>query len=328
MARQIFSYILHDHRAADDTALEMLSAARKIDPDSSVTALVLGSGSDLDALCAAVAGSYQEVWKVSHELLSYPDAEIIRRLLTRIVPRGSIVILPHDHFALDLGPGLSIALDAAYLPDVVDVDGVEQGILRAVRQEFSGLVSSHVDCDISDGAVVTIRPGAFRAEENQGARGTVSDRTQEAMVGGIPETGRRLLEIVEEEAGEVDITQAAILVSVGRGIEAEENLDMVHELAEAMGGEVCCSRPVVDAKWLDKERQVGNSGKTVKPGVYMALGISGAFQHIAGLKGNPFIVAVNKNPKAPIFQVADVGVVTDILDFVPKLTERLKGTRE
>jgi electron transfer flavoprotein alpha subunit len=148
------------------------------------------------------------------------------------------------------------------------------------------------------------------------------------MAGGIPETGRRLLEVVEEEAAEVDITQAAVLVSVGRGIEAEENLDMVRELAEAMGGEVSCSRPVVDAKWLGKERQVGNSGKTVKPDVYMALGISGAFQHIAGLKGNPFIVAVNKNPKAPIFQIADVGVVADLLDFVPQLTERLKGTKQ
>ena len=95
-----------------------------------------------------------------------------------------------------------------------------------------------------------------------------------------------------------------------------------------MGGEVCCSRPIVDAKWLEKERQVGNPGKTVKPSVYVALGISGAFQHIAGLKGNPLIVAVNKNPKAPIFQIADVGVVADILDFVPQLTERLKGTKE
>jgi electron transfer flavoprotein alpha subunit len=328
MARQIFSYIIHDRGAADDTAQEMLAAAGKIDPDASVTALVLGSGVELDALCATVAASYREVWKVSHELLSYRDAEISRRLLARIVPRGSIVILPHDHFGLDLGPGLSIALDAAYLPDVVDVNGIEEGILEAVRQEFSGLVSTHVDCDISKGAVVTIRPGAFRAEEIPGASGTVSDRTDEAMTGGIPETGRRLLGIVKEEAAEVDITQAAVLVSVGRGIEAEENLDMVHELAAALGGEVSCSRPVVDAKWLGKERQVGNSGKTVKPAVYLALGISGAFQHVAGLKGNPFIVAVNKNSKAPIFQIADVGVVADILDLVPQLTERLRGTKE
>jgi len=323
MVKQIFSYIIHDHNTADDTALEMLAAANKIDPNATVTALVFGSGNGLDTICSSMAGSYQEVWKVNHEALSYPDAEVIRRLLTRLIPKGSIVLLPHDHFGIDLGPGLSIALEAAYLPDIVDLDRVEEGFLKAVRQEYNGLVSTHVDCDISYGTVITVRPGSFKAIEGREVNGTVTDKTLEAMEGGIPETGRRLLEIIKEDVCEVDICQAEVLVSVGRGIEDQENLDMVYELAEAMGGEVSCSRPIVDAKWLGKERQVGNSGKTVKPRVYLALGISGAFQHLAGLKGNPFIVAVNKNPKAPIFQVADVGVVTDILDFIPGLRKRL-----
>lgn len=143
------------------------------------------------------------------------------------------------------------------------------------------------------------------------------------MAGGLP-SKRRYKEVVAAEVGDVDITKSEILVSVGRGIEDQDNLELIHELAGAMGGDVSCSRPIVDAKWLEKARQVGTSGQTVKPKVYMALGISGSFQHLGGIKGSPFIVAVNKNAKAPIFQVADVGVVADILEFVPELTEAVK----
>jgi electron transfer flavoprotein alpha subunit len=134
---------------------------------------------------------------------------------------------------------------------------------------------------------------------------------------------RRYLETVEAEVGDVDITKEDVLVSVGRGIEDQDNIEIAEDLAEAMGAVVSCSRPIVDAKWLEKSRQVGTSGQTVKPKVYMALGISGSFQHLGGLKGNPFIVAVNKNPKAPIFQVADVGIVEDLLEFAPVLTEKI-----
>ena len=138
---------------------------------------------------------------------------------------------------------------------------------------------------------------------------------------------RTFLEVVEAEVGDVDITKSDVLVSIGRGIEDEDNIEIAEELAEAMGAVVSCSRPIVDAKWLEKSRQVGTSGQTVKPKVYLALGISGSFQHLGGLKGNPYIVAVNKNPKAPIFQVADVGVVEDLLDFVPVLTEKIQESK-
>ena len=121
----------------------------------------------------------------------------------------------------------------------------------------------------------------------------------------------------------MDITKESILVSVGRGIGEAENVSIAQELADALGGAVSCSRPVVDAKWLEKSRQVGSSGQTVKPKVYLACGISGSFQHLAGLKGSPFIVAINKNAKAPIFRVADVGVVADVLEFLPALTSRI-----
>ncbi len=168
--------------------------------------------------------------------------------------------------------------------------------------------------------MINVRPGAFKPEAVTGA-GQIIDKSGE--VGSLT-TRRRYLETQVAEAGDVDITKHAVLVSIGRGIQEQDNVAIAQELADALGAAVSCSRPVVDAKWLEKSRQVGSSGKTVKPKVYMALGISGSFQHLAGLKGNPFIVAVNKNAKAPIFQVADVGIVDDILEFMPALTEKVR----
>jgi len=131
------------------------------------------------------------------------------------------------------------------------------------------------------------------------------------------------VETITAETGDVDITKEPVLVSIGRGIQEKDNIAIAEELAAAMGAAVSCSRPVVDAKWLPKSRQVGSSGQTVKPKIYLACGMSGSFQHLAGLKGNPFIVAINKNPKAPIFQVADVGIIADILEFLPELTNKV-----
>jgi len=324
MAQQIFAYIIHKEGKIDDTALELISAANKIDPEASVTALVAGTGAELDAVCSEVALSYQEVWKIDNEILAYVNAEILRGLLVRILPKGSIVLVPHEHFGMDLAPGLSIKIDAAYLPDAVDFEEYTDGKLKVIREEYSGQVSTHVLCDISEGVVITVRPGSFPADESKALNGQVVDKTDEAMGGGLPGNARRFVEIVEAEVGDVDITKSEILVSVGRGIEDQENLEKVSELAQVMGGDIACSRPIVDAKWMEKSRQVGTSGKTVSPKVYLALGISGSFQHMGGLKGAPFIVAINKYAKAPIFQVADVGLVEDILEFVPALTEKIK----
>jgi electron transfer flavoprotein alpha subunit len=321
MAGQVFAYITHKEGKADDTAQELLVAARKIFPDVSPTAIVTGAGSDLDAICNEVTASYSEVWKFDHEALAYPNAEAIRKLLVNVLPPNAVVLIPHDTFGMDLGPGLSIKLDSVFVSDVVDFDGLEGDILKVIRQEYSGQVSTHSSCDISGGAVINIRPGVFQAEESGAAGGQVVDKS--ADVGDLA-VGRRFLEVVEAEVGDVDITKEDVLVSVGRGIEDEDNIEIADELAQAMGAVVSCSRPIVDAKWLEKSRQVGTSGQTVKPKVYLALGISGSFQHMGGLKGNPYIVAVNKNPKAPIFQVADVGVVDDLLDFVPVLTEKIQ----
>ena len=320
MARQVFAYITYKEGVAGDSALELISAAKKIDPEASVTAVVTGSGGNLDSVCNEMASSYQEVWKIDNEALAYPNAEIIRKLLANILPRDAVVLVPHDTFGMDLAPGLSVKTDSPFVADTVDFEGVEGDSLKIIRQEHSGQVSTHVSCDISAGAVINVRPGAFKADESKSANGQIVDKSSEA---GDLSTRRAFIEIVEAEAGDVDITKSDVLVSIGRGIEDEENIEIAQELADALGAVVSCSRPIVDAKWLEKSRQVGTSGQTVKPKVYLAMGISGSFQHMGGIKGSPFFVAINKNAKAPIFQVADVGVVGDILDYMPALTEKI-----
>jgi electron transfer flavoprotein alpha subunit len=317
---QIFAYVTYNGATLDDTAAELLVAAKKIDAAAPVTAVLTGDGADLDSACTAAAALYPEVWKVANSEMATPNAEIVRKALVNILPKGSIVLIPHEHFGMDLGPGLSIKMDTAYIPDAIDIEGLSGSELKAVRQEYSGMASTHVTADISGGAVITPRPGSFQAEETAAAGGQIVDKSSE--IGDISVL-RKFLEVVEAEVGDVDITKSEVLVSIGRGIEDEDNIESAQELAEAMGADVSCSRPIVDAKWMEKSRQVGTSGQTVKPKVYLAMGISGSFQHLGGIKGSPFIVAVNKNPKAPIFQVADVGIVADILEFMPELTEKI-----
>jgi electron transfer flavoprotein alpha subunit len=321
---RIFAYIVHKSGVVDDSAAELIAAARAIDPASSPTAILTGWGPDFDLACKSLAPSFGEIWKLSNQALAYPNAELVRLALVRVLPSNSIVLISHDHFGIDLAPGLSIKLNTAYAPDVLAVGGAEGNTLKLVRQEFGGQVSAHVRCDFSFGAVINIRPGAFKPGPMAGTSGVVIDKSQEV---GILTARRRYIETIVAEAGDVDITRHSLLVSIGRGIQEKDNIVLAEELAEVLGAAVSCSRPVVDAKWMEKSRQVGSSGKTVKPKVYLACGISGAFQHLAGIKGSPFLIAINKNPKAPIFQVADVGVVDDLLEFLPELTNKAREFR-
>ena len=321
MAR-IFTYIEHKAGVADDSALELLAAAKEIDPTASPTALVTGWGAEFECLCAnTLTSSYREVWKIANEELQYPNAELVRAALLKVLPPGNLLLVPHDHFGIDLAPGLSIKLNAALVSDVLGVSELQGNGLKVVRQEYGGQISAHVLCDVSSGAVITVRPGAFKPLAGSAANGLAIDKSSEI---GALRAKRRYIETVLAESGDVDITKHAVLVSIGRGIQEKDNIGIAHELAEALGAAVSCSRPVVDAKWLEKSRQVGTSGKTVKPKIYLACGISGAFQHLAGIKGSPFIVAINKNPKAPIFQVADIGIVDDLLEFLPELTNKVR----
>jgi electron transfer flavoprotein alpha subunit len=323
VTRRIFAYIAHKNGTADDGASELAAASRRIDASASPTAILAGWGPDLDAACNSLPPAFSEIWKIANEALVYPNAELIRKALAKVLPANSIVLLAHEHFGIDLAPGLSIKLNSAFVSDVVDIEGVEGNALKLVRQEFGGQFSTHVRCDVSSGAVITTRPGAFRATESIPVRGAVVEKSIEV---GTLAAGRRYVETIMAEAGDVDITKQSILVSVGRGIQEKDNVAMAEELAEVLGAAVSCSRPVVDAKWLPKSRQVGSSGKTVKPKVYLACGISGASQHLAGIKGS-FLIAINKNPRAPIFQVADVGVADDLLEFLPELTNKVRELR-
>lgn len=318
----VFVYVAHANGQADDSALELVSAAQTMFPGSKPIALVAGSG--VDPVVQEIAGAFDGVWKFDHASLEYPNAELLRPLFVKSLPSGAVVLLPHNTLGIDLGPGLSVKLGATYVPDVVGANAVDGTTLAIVRQEFAGQVSAHVRADVARGAVITVRPGSFQPATASGAAGPVTDHSADAE--GLT-AKRKFVEVIQAEAGDVDITREEVLVSVGRGIGEQENLELVNELAGAMGAVVSCSRPIVDAKWLDKPRQVGTSGKTVKPKVYLALGISGSFQHMGGIKGNPFMLAINKNPKAPIFQAASVGVVADLMELLPVLTEKIKESR-
>src|ERR1700752_3080617 len=160
MAR-IFAYVVHRGGVVDDSAAELAAGARKIDATASPPAIVPGWGTDLDAACSSLTSSCREIWKIANEALAYPNAELVRQALVSILPPNSILLVAHDHFGIDLSPGLSIKLNSAFVSDVTGIEGVEGDSLQLVRQEFGGQVSAHVRCDVSDGAVINIRPGAF-----------------------------------------------------------------------------------------------------------------------------------------------------------------------
>ena len=198
MAAQVFAYIEHKNGVVDDTALELISAAQKIYPDSSQTAIVTGSGADLDAVCNELSASYSEVWKFDSEALAYPNAEAIRKLLVAALPAEAVVLVPHDTFGMDLAPGLSIKMDSVFVSDAIGFEGMEGDSLKVIRQEYSGQVSTHTSCDISAGAVISIRPGVFQGNESGSAGGQVVDKSADA---GDLAVGRRFIEIVAAEMG-------------------------------------------------------------------------------------------------------------------------------
>jgi len=228
------------------------------------------------------------------------------------------VLAPNSVNGLDYVPALAQRLEWPLVTDAVDLDASDG--LVVTRELYSGKTEAELAVD-GDRAVVTIRGGEWPAAEG------VGDAAIEAFDVDIDESAVRstVTGFQEVGAGDVDITDADVLVSVGRGIEEEENLDLIFELADALDATVSSSRPIVDNGWLPQDRQVGQSGKVVTPEVYIAIGISGAVQHVAGMKGAETIVAINNDPSAPIFDIADYGIVDDLFDVVPALTEEFGG---
>jgi electron transfer flavoprotein alpha subunit len=228
------------------------------------------------------------------------------------------LLMPNTVNGLDYAPAVAGSLD---LPLVTDVIGFEaDGAFEVTREQYGGKVETTYELD-ADAYALTIRPAEWPKAEGSG------DATIEALDVEIDESRVRstVNGFQEVAGGDVDITEADVLVSIGRGIEDEENIPLVEALADALGATLSSSRPIVDNGWLPKNRQVGQSGKVVTPDVYIAIGISGAVQHVAGMKGSDTIIAINTDPNAPIFDLADYGIVDDLFEVVPELIEEFGG---
>ena len=239
--------------------------------------------------------------------------QALEALAADLAPR--VLLAPHTVNGLDYAPALASRLDYPLVTDAVDLSVDES--LVVTSEMYGSKVETTIEV-ASERALVTVRPAEWPAAEG------VGDAPVEAFDAAVDESavGSTVTGFEEVAGGDVDITEADVLVSVGRGIGEEENLDIIHDLAEALGATVSASRPVVDNGWLPKNRQVGQSGKVVTPDVYIAIGISGAVQHVAGVKGADTIVAINDDPNAPIFDIADYGIVDDLFEVVPALTEQ------
>jgi len=238
--------------------------------------------------------------------------QAIEALFDAVDPQYTIA--PNTVNGLDYAPAVAQRLGLPLVTDAVRLDASDG--LEVTREFYAGKTEGTVDV-AGDRAMVTIRPAEWPAAGGAGSavirplEFEVDEGAVRSTVSGYEEVG----------AGDVDISEADVLVSVGRGIEEEENIEIIEELADAMGATVSASRPIVDSGWLPQNRQVGQSGKKVSPDIYIAIGISGAVQHVAGMKGSDTIIAINTDPSAPIFDIADYGIVDDLFDVVPALTE-------
>ncbi len=310
---------------AGEGARELAAAARSLDPDR-VEALWCIHEPLAEAV-AELARSYDAVHLLEDPAFQVFDGDLAARAAAAWLAAdpAEAVLLAHTNLGLELAPGLAARLEVPMLADCLELE-LRDGRVLATRAVYGGKLHARVAARPgARGWLATLRPGAWQAPEAE------DDRGGEIRHHPLPEglaPRRQYLETVAPEPGAVDITQAEVLVAVGRGIEEEENLELVRPLVAALGAELACTRPVVDRGWLEKSRQVGTSGRTVRPKAYLALGISGSFQHLGGLQGRPFLAAINKDPKAPIFAVADVGIVGDVLELVPLLTDKIRERKE
>ena len=322
MSVGILVFIEHRDGVANKASLEGITAAQSLGSQlqQQVTAVVLGS--DVNDLAQQIAA--YDVQKVVHaknaKLADYtPDgyADAMERVVRQLDP--ALVLMTHTYLVRDFAPKLAARFKKSLISDCIraNVDGGKVGFTRRI---FLGKLDADVSSDGEAPVFATFQSGAFRAD--QAAKGS-----------GAP------VEVIDVEVGEVrmvpeapfqevkqavDLTKTDVIVAVGRGIKSKDNLVLAEKLAEALGGDLAASRPICDAEWLPIDRQIGSSGQTVAPKLYIALGISGAIQHLVGMKNSGTIVAINKDPEAPIFDIADYGIVGDLFEAVPVLTEEIK----
>jgi electron transfer flavoprotein alpha subunit len=311
------------------SSFETLAAAQQIaqDTQSALTAAVVGNG--VAALADELAGkNVAEVLLIEHELLGAYTPDGFSLALAQVISQGGfdLVLLPHTYQVRDFAPKLAASLGKGMIGDCIAYRN-EGGKLIFVRQMFQGKTVADVTFAGAAPWFATFQAGAFRADlaaVHPGGKAPVKKINVELK----PEQIRtKPLELFREAKQAVDLTQAPIIVAVGRGIKAPENIALAERLAKAIGGEIAASRPICDEGWLPMERQIGSSGQTVAPKLYLALGISGAIQHVVGMKGSRTIVAINKDQNAPIFEVADYGIVGDIFELIPALTEELEKSK-
>jgi electron transfer flavoprotein alpha subunit len=305
------------------TSWEAMAAALKIAPAQDLTAVVMGAQTEALGTEAAARGAGKVV-RVEHPLLAPYTADGFCNALHQLIQNQSPshVVFPHTYQVRDYAPALAARMGQALIGDVVEIEG---GPIF-IRQLMQGRLNGSYRHSGNGPCFVSVQAGAFRSDALAGtapaAITTFTPKLDAAQIRTKPG------EPFRETAQTVDLSSAPRIVSVGRGIKEAENLGLIQELATALGAELAASRPICDNGWLPMERQVGSSGQTVAPRLYLAVGISGAIQHLVGMKGSQCIVAINKDPDAPIFEVADYGIVGDLFEVVPALTEAVNAAKE
>lgn len=322
---EILVVVEHRKQQLTDISLEMLSKGRQLADRSGNDLLAVVIGKDIEKFAAEIANWADKVLAVKEDKLEGSLAEPYQKILSAIIKerKPKLVLIGHSSFGMDLAPALAFDVESPLASDCTDVF-IENGNILVSRLIYNGKVEARYSFAPCETIVVTGRPGQFPMEQGQ-KQGEIEEIDSPLK----EESDYKRFEgyVEPPETGEVDITKSNILVSVGRGIRDKESIAMAEELARVLGGDLACSRPVSDNKWLPEAHHVGLSGKIVKPQLYLALGISGAFQHTIGIKGAETIIAVNKDPKAPIFAVANYGIIDDIFKVVPALTQRISENK-
>ena len=303
-------------------SLECLAAAQQFASELNMPVFAALAGQGIEQLAGSLTQyKLNKIHALEHELLKEYTPDGFTAALKQLIEihQPAYVIFPHTYQVRDFAPKLATALGRVLVSDVVS-HRVENGALILVRQLFQGKINADYRFEGEAPWFASIQAGSFRAENAQPGTATVEIMTPNLAASQIR---TRPLELFRESQRAVDLGAAGIIVSVGRGIKEKENLPVVQKLAETLGAELAASRPICDNGWLPMERQVGSSGQTVAPKMYLAVGISGAIQHLVGMKGSKTIVAINKDPEAPIFEIADYGIVGDLFQVVPALIEEL-----
>jgi electron transfer flavoprotein alpha subunit len=307
-------------------SLETLAGAQAIAKQTGWPVEVVLPGAGVAALAQELAGKLSgKVWALEGDALAVYTSDAYVHALKAFIgeKQPKLVLFPHTYQVRDFAPRLALALDRTLISDATGYK-YENGTLLFTRQMFQGKFAADVSFGGDAPWMATIQIGAFRGDQAEGSGGTV-----ESVTAAVANTAPRVTphEVFQEAKQTVDLSQAETIVAVGRGIREQKNLALAENLAAALGGEVAASRPICDNGWLPMERQIGSSGQTVAPKIYIAMGVSGAIQHIVGMKGARTIIAINKDPEAPIFEIADVAVIGDLFQIVPALTEEIKKAK-